>query len=1208
MAKPSWTLKSNTSLGTFPERITLSPINFTDANNPVVVDTDNIATIETTRFKPNTQQYANVDYVYIKSNGLAQTPWLGVPTGYAIHNPIAQTYVFQFPRIRLLATSKTPTATLGQFGVAIDGVPFLSPNSGKIHTFNGTRYTENSVIYPVQDYFTDGSGLVGLDQKFYYQADPALLYTKNPSAHSPIIGYAFDGLPIYGPYGYSHFDDVTSSVRIMASSYRLKTTQRNNNTDPDGTFIEDFEYISGLGDLDQYNSRFCKTPEYPQGVQAYFITVDPANTSRPVYPYVVGPNYFGVPILPNGGFKFPGTINISVISGELPGGLRISGNSIIGTPYDVFDNSDFRFVLRAQNIDGITDRTFYMTVTGPTLPEWETPAGDLPVGIHGNYWILDNSPIDFQLSATYQTLPIGHSFSFYIPPNGGELPPGISLSSSGLLSGFTEPVIAVDAGDTTNGTFDTTLYDKYNYDYGVRPYDGYDSFFYDNQTYDYSDALRAPKKLNQYYTFIVRASDGRNYVDRTFRIFVVSDDHLRADDTIMKAGNAIFTADDTFLRKPVWITPQYLGSRRANNYVTIPLKVYTSSTLQGTIGFIQAPNNNEAIVNGASWSTGNHTTVTGGSGSGNTITVSNTINLSAGMKVYVISGTGSFVKGTTIISKDIDGKTFTISTNVSSNISNATIYAVNTTASIIVDPARVTGEIKTGYHVDAVGIPIEAVVSGWSPSTNTLLISWDSPNDLGNTRGAVLRIGTVSTLPLGMELDQLSGAIYGDVPYQTAITANYKFTIIAIRYDIVTGDTIRSYRTFNLDILGEVDSIIKFVTGGDLGNISANFNSMLSVHASTTIKNATLSYVLAGGALPPGLTLATDGTIQGKVNQFATISSPGLTTFDQNNLILDGYRTTIDRKYKFIALARDQFNLSSATKVFTINVITPNDRLYSNIYVKPFLKTDMREKLKNLFIDTSIFEPSKLYRASDPQFGVQTELKILLYPGIETKSAADYVSAFGHSSRKKLRIGNLKKAIATDIITNTNVYEVVYLEILDNLENEAGSLGNIKTNLLNHPIAVNQSRRDITDGDLTGDRIAASSLDQLPIIQMQDKIMSVDSTSQLVSDINKSTVFANSFTNIRNRIANLGDTERNFMPLWMRTPQSYSGIAQGFTKAMVLCYCLPGTADTIILNIKNSAFDFKLIGLTIDRAIIDSVTGEVGAKYIAFPAREVIND
>ena len=106
---------------------------------------------------------------------------------------------------------------------------------------------------------------------------------------------------------------------------------------------------------------------------------------------------------------------------------------------------------------------------------------------------------------------------------------------------------------------------------------------------------------------------------------------------------------------------------------------------------------------------------------------------------------------------------------------------------------------------------------------------------------------------------------------------------------------------------------------------------------------------------------------------------------------------------------------------------------------------------------------------------------------------------------------------------------------------------------------------------------------------------------------NRSSVFGNSVTNIRTNVASIGDTERNYLPLWMRTPQSFSGVEQGFTKAVPICYCIPGTADNIILNIRNSGFDFKMINYTIDRAIIDSVVGDVGDKYIAFEAREVIN-
>jgi len=117
--------------------------------------------------------------------------------------------------------------------------------------------------------------------------------------HSPIIGFALDGYPIYGPYG----------DRRMRSSYRLrKMTKRDVLPDgtaltpaqegpavgpefPLGTFAEDYEYVAGSGDLDEFNGRFVKTPEYPEGTYAYFLATDEGG--RPAWPYLIGPRYYG---------------------------------------------------------------------------------------------------------------------------------------------------------------------------------------------------------------------------------------------------------------------------------------------------------------------------------------------------------------------------------------------------------------------------------------------------------------------------------------------------------------------------------------------------------------------------------------------------------------------------------------------------------------------------------------------------------------------------------------------------------------------------------------------------------------------------------------------------------------------------------------------------------------------------------------------------
>jgi len=115
--------------------------------------------------------------------------------------------------------------------------------------------------------------------------------------HSPILGYAFDGNPIYGPYGYSNSLDSNSAVARMTSSYSLKPNRLDGpsiDTYPLSSFVEDFEYIHRSGSLDENNGRFCVTPEYPSGTYAYFMTISADNT--PVYPYVIGDNFYSLPV------------------------------------------------------------------------------------------------------------------------------------------------------------------------------------------------------------------------------------------------------------------------------------------------------------------------------------------------------------------------------------------------------------------------------------------------------------------------------------------------------------------------------------------------------------------------------------------------------------------------------------------------------------------------------------------------------------------------------------------------------------------------------------------------------------------------------------------------------------------------------------------------------------------------------------------------
>ena len=115
-----------------------------------------------------------------------------------------------------------------------------------------------------------------------------------PTNHSSIIGWAYDGNPIYGPFGYTDPNSINSPLKLISSSYIKNinsVTNRPSGFDA-GYFIDDFVYDAS-GDLDIHNGRFCKTPEFPNGVYAYFATaeVDPNGKLIGSYPFFVGKTF-----------------------------------------------------------------------------------------------------------------------------------------------------------------------------------------------------------------------------------------------------------------------------------------------------------------------------------------------------------------------------------------------------------------------------------------------------------------------------------------------------------------------------------------------------------------------------------------------------------------------------------------------------------------------------------------------------------------------------------------------------------------------------------------------------------------------------------------------------------------------------------------------------------------------------------------------------
>lgn len=327
--------------------------------------------------------------------------------------PVNTKSFYRIPRSSTVPGTKTLTG-LGAIGYFVDGVAMFDGRDGFFWNgsaemggmgsgfWNRDAYVNEGVTFDPANAHQPGSGM------YHYHANPIALryllgdhiafnaatkiYSENATNlhHSPIIGWVRDGYPIYGPYGYSVANDANSAVRRMISGFALRNGQ--NGTDnlsttgrtsipswaaraynvstnqtgapvgttyPLGRYMEDNAYLGDLSktqgvdfDLDEYNGRFCVTPEFSAGTYAYFVSV--SSNGTPTFPYNIGRAFYGSPtgasvtslsesVVTNfiGGAESTLQSNAPVLSNST---VTLTWSSVEGGTYKVESKSDINAV------------------------------------------------------------------------------------------------------------------------------------------------------------------------------------------------------------------------------------------------------------------------------------------------------------------------------------------------------------------------------------------------------------------------------------------------------------------------------------------------------------------------------------------------------------------------------------------------------------------------------------------------------------------------------------------------------------------------------------------------------------------------------------------------------------------------------------------------------------------------------------------------
>ena len=848
----------------------------------------------------------------------------------------------------------------------------------------------------------------------------------------------------------------------------------------------------------------------------------------------------------------------SIISGSLPDGMVLLAETsatststvgyITGNPTSVPTTISSTFVIRAKNNHGVSDRTFTLDTVGGVNPIWLTSSGYLPVGTSGECFAVNKHIVDYQLSAIPNVLFENMKLRYYIADGDGQLPKGLRLTEDGRITGTIDEITVIEESDSVSKAgYDSEKYDKY-------PYDG--SVIIETN-------VTKPKYIKKIYQFYVTTTDGFNSTRKMFKLQVVDVNSLRSDTSYISADADCFQAGDSYLFAPIWLSPANLGIRRASNYQIVSLKTYDPFPELGTVRW--------------EW---------------NTVSVNPEIQAFADSELEVGPyGVNYTIRGSVLNYQDLpfnatQGDVYTVQEDETylyqtrSYIWNGTIWEYvsfypkyNRTGTSTIHVKNLTSlptvgqQFRLDSYIDAIFTTTYTVTSVQGNTEYCAIGFKHSPEQVGDNvvyrtdllddipNNSIFFFGNAVTKPTGFKLNPDTGDLYGQIPYIPAYSIDYKFTIRTIKTDKVTGKTNKSDRVFQLRLQGSINTDLEWITTSTVGVIKTGYQSELSIKAEhLNYPDLGIQYKFVDGDLPAGLEFKSDGSIVGK------IPYGGLTGInsaeDHNSFTIDGGHTTLDRTYTFNAEATNAYRLATIDQEFKI-YIGDNDRTpYSSIYIRPFMNRNKRRSYREFIYNTDIFNYKQLYRPSDPAFGLQTEIKMILEHGIQRLNLAEYVIGLQYYFyNKRFYFGDVKYLPAEDEHGN-HVYDIVYVDIIDSNLNILGRSPDSISFLINQQLV-----------DVYTDSVVnwQNSLESIPIYGETIKV------------------------------------DEYLRPRFMRTIQKETGSPLGFIKAMPICYVKPNYGYETVRRVQLSGFDFKILDFEVDRLIIDQTFDYTGDKYLKFP-------